>query len=95
MTFRKKIMIWGTLAAVLYVLLSYHFIFFGRTVKVLKKSDRTLECTFFSVHGKTNSSIVAVDSLRKDGIADLMVEMGRMKEEEKEMLMARYGNASR
>ena len=88
MTLRKKIIVWGIIAAIVYVLLSYHFIFFGRTtVRPLKKSRLTLEYTFFSVQGKTNKSILSIDALREDGIADLLIEMGVMTEEEKDTIM--------
>jgi hypothetical protein len=94
MTFGKKIAFWGTLAALLYVLLSYHFIFEKISLlsppQLLKKSKLTLNNTFVSLHGKSNEAIVAMDDLREDGIADLLVEMGRLSEEQKELLMYRY-----
>jgi hypothetical protein len=91
MTFWKKIIVLGSLAAAFYIALSYHFIFFGWTnIKTLKKSELTLSYTFFSAQGKTNRVILAVEPLRNDGIADLLVEMGRMSEEQKEAFMALY-----
>ncbi len=91
MYFFKRVLFWGSIAAILYVLLGYHFIFFGGTnVRMLKKSNFTLEYTFFSVHGKGNSTILAIDELREDGIADLLVDMGEMSERQKDKLMARY-----
>ena len=91
MTFIKRILFWGILGGILYVLLSFHFIYFGgRTVKLLKKSKLTLNYTFFSTSLKTNRHIISVDELRKDGIADLMVEMGRMSEKERERLLEYY-----
>jgi hypothetical protein len=70
--------------------MSYHFIFFGGTCKLLKKSKFTLNQTFFSPKGRTNESILAIDELREDGIADILVEMGWMSEQEKKRLMAEY-----
>lgn len=90
MRFFKKLLLWGAVSAVLYFLLSYHFVFFGWDVKLLKKSKRTLNYTFFSTQGKTNKQILAVDELREDGIADLLIDEGRMTEEQKENLMRRY-----
>ncbi len=53
MYFFKRVLFWGSIAAILYVLLGYHFIFFGGTnVRMLKKSNFTLEHTFFSVAEK-------------------------------------------
>jgi hypothetical protein len=92
MKFFKKVFLWGAIAGVLYFLLSYHIIFIGRSVKLLKKSGLTLENTFFSTQGKTNKQILAVDALREQGIADLLVEAGRMTEEEKEIRLKAYAN---
>ncbi len=90
----KKIIFWGCLGAIFYVLLSNHFIFFGRTVKVLKKSRLSLNYTFFSTQGRTNQSILSIDDLREDGIADLLVDMGRMTETQRATLMERYKEES-
>jgi hypothetical protein len=91
MHFLKRVLLWGGIAAILYVLLAYHLIFFGGTrVRMLKKSSVTLEYTFFSAHGKSNATIMAVDELREAGIGDLLVDMGKMSEKERNALMARY-----
>jgi hypothetical protein len=91
MPFWKKVILWGGLAAVLYVALSFHFIFFDwRNIKMLKKSELTLSYTFFSAQGKTNRVILKIEPLRRDGIADLLVEVGRMSEEQKEALLAMF-----
>jgi len=87
MKFHKKLLIWVIVGAVIYSLLSYHFIFVGNTIKLLKKSSLTLEYTLFSTKGKTNESILAIDVLREDGIGDLLVEEGRLTEEELERLL--------
>lgn len=87
MKFRKKLLIWAILGAVIYSLLSYHFIFVENTVKLLKKSNLTLEYTLFSTKGKTNEAILSIDVLREDGIGDLLVEAGRLTEEELEVLL--------
>jgi hypothetical protein len=80
-------MIWVIVAAVIYSLLSYHFIFVENTVKLLKKSSLTLNYTLFSAKGKTNESILSIDELREDGIGELLVEVGRLTEEELEVLL--------
>jgi hypothetical protein len=87
MKFQKKLLIWVIVGAVIYSLLSYHFIFVENTVKLLKKSSLTLNYTLFSTKGKTNESILAIDELREDGIGDLLVEAGRLTEEELEVLL--------
>jgi hypothetical protein len=90
MSFRKKIIILAILGAALYFSVGYHFILIGSKVKMLKKSSPTLNYTFFNAKGKTNRSILSIDELREDGIGDLLVEMGMMSEEEREILMERY-----
>jgi hypothetical protein len=87
MKFRKKLMIWVIAGAIVYFVLSYHFIFVENTVKILKKSSLTLDYTLFSTKGKTNESILSIDQLREDGIGDLLVEAGRLTEEELERLL--------
>lgn len=91
MSFEKKLFWVAVLAGIVYALLSYHFIYFGGTkIKLLEKSELTLNYTFYSVPGKTNKMILAKEPLREDGIADLLVEMGRMTEAEKERLLEKY-----
>jgi hypothetical protein len=87
MKFRKKLMIWVIVGGVIYSLLAYHFIFVGNTVKLLKKSRLTLNYTLFSTKAKTNEAILSIDELREDGIGDLLVEEGRLTEEELEVLL--------
>jgi len=92
MKFRKKLIIWVIVGAVIYSLLSYHFIFVENTVKLLKKSSLTLNYTLFSTKGKTNESILSIDELREDGIGELLVEAGRLTEEELEVLLRKIEN---
>ena len=86
----KKIFFWVILAGALYFALSNHFIFVGKDVKILKKSRITLDYTIFSTQAKNVESILAIDDLRKDGIGQLLVEAGRLSEEQLQVLMARY-----
>ena len=91
MAFVKKILFWAGLAAVMYVLLAFHYVWFGGTrIKFLKKSEYTLKYTFFSTSGKTAESILAIDDLRYDGVGDLLVEMGWINEKNLERIMAKY-----
>ena len=91
MPFWKKIFVWGGLVLGLYIALSYHFIYFGSSnIKILKKSELTLSYTFFSAQGKTNRVILSIDPLREDGIADILVEVGKMSEEQKDALLEMY-----
>ena len=94
MAFLKRMFWWGVLAAVGYALMGYHFIIIDKKMKLLKKSKYTLEYTFFSTAGKGIKTVLDVDVLREDGIADLLVEMGKLTEEKKEILMAQYNGDS-
>ena len=92
MTFRKKIIVWAIVLGAAYFLLSYHVIFFGKHPMLLKKSHLSLNYTFFSVQSKPNRLIMAIDDLRRDGIADMLVREGRMSEEEHDLYLQKYGD---
>ncbi|MBC8457247.1 MAG: hypothetical protein H8D67_04530 [Deltaproteobacteria bacterium] len=85
----KKLFIFVVLGAALYVLLSYHFIFIGNSIRMLKKSYLTLEYTIFSTKAKSVESILAIDELREAGIGELLVKMG-----EKGKALERYRQES-
>ena len=82
MAFLKRATIYILAAAMLFFLLSYHFIFIGNTVKLLRKSKLTLKYTIYSVKGKSNKTILSREELWEAGIGDLLVKMGRMSKEE-------------
>jgi len=73
----KKLFIFVVLGAALYVILSYHFIFIGNSITMLKKTYMTLDYTIFSTKAKSVESILAIDELREAGIGELLVKMGR------------------
>lgn len=86
----KKTILWGAVVALFYFLLSHHIVFVGSNIRLLRKSHLTLEYTIFSTQGKTNESIMDVDQMRRDGIGDLLVSMGRMSQEQLNRLLAKY-----
>jgi hypothetical protein len=86
----KKLLIWGCIGAIGYFFLSHHIVFVGSNVRLLKKSKLTLEDTFFSTQGKSWQSVLANERLRRDGIGKLLVEMGRLTEEELQTLEGQY-----
>ena len=90
MKFRNKIIVFAIVGVVFYFLLSYHFIIINNGIKLLKKSSLTLEYTIYSAKGKPNEVIMAIDDLREDGIGDLLVEMGKMSEQQLELIMMKY-----
>jgi hypothetical protein len=89
MTFFKKLFLWALIGGILYFFLSYHIIYIENSIKLLKKSSLTLEYTFYSADLKTNETILSVNVLREDGIGDLLVEKGRISQEELESLVDR------
>ncbi len=86
----KKIFIFGILGGTLYFFLSFHLIFINSTIKLLRKSSLTLEYTIFNAKGKTNATILSNDDLREDGIGEILVEMGKMSEDQYTRLMRKY-----
>ena len=86
----KKLVIWVVILACGYFILSYHFIFIGSDLSLLKKSKLTLEYTLFSTQGKSIESIMNVDDLRNDGIGRLLVEKGKITEDQLETILEKY-----
>jgi len=86
----KKYLIWALLGGALYGTMSYHFVIVGRSVKFLRKSELTLNYTFYSTNGKRNKTIMAIDELRDDGIGELLMDTGRMSEAEYNKFMEKY-----
>src|SRR4030042_798175 len=86
----KKLVIWAVILVCGYYVLSNHFIFIGSDLRILKKSHLTLEYTIFSTQGKSIESIMNVDDLRKDGIGKLLVESGKITEDQLDAILERY-----
>ncbi len=80
------------LGAAGYFLLSYHIIYFGNTIKLLNKLRLTSEHTFISAAEETAESILSIDTLREAGIGNMLVEMGRLSPEEKELLEEKFNS---
>ncbi len=55
-----------------------------------KKAKLTFEDTFFSTTGLNNEQILRHETLRRAGVGKLLVQMGRITEEELEGLTARF-----
>jgi hypothetical protein len=86
----KRLIIWAVIIACGYFVLSHHFIFIGSDMRILKKSHLTLEYTFFSTQGKSIESIMNVDDMRKDGIGDLLVESGKITQDQLDAILEKY-----
>jgi hypothetical protein len=86
----KKLVIWAVILVCGYFVLSTHFIFIGSDLRLLKKSHLTLEYTIFSTQGKSIESIMDVDDLRNDGIGRLLVEKGKITDEQLDAILEKY-----
>ncbi|RLB84286.1 MAG: hypothetical protein DRH24_05445 [Deltaproteobacteria bacterium] len=78
------------LAAAGYFLLNHHIIFSGMTVKLLNKSKLTSDYTFINTSDRNIESLMKIDTLREAGIGKVLVEMGRISEEERESLERKF-----
>ena len=90
MSLKKKFTFLIIVGAILYFLLSYHIIIMKQgigNIRLLKKSTYTLEYTIFSTRGKSNKTILAIDTLREDGIGKLLKEEGLMSDEEEAVIL--------
>ena len=90
MKFAKKALIWIVVAGTLYFFLSHHIVFIGSGVKLLKKSNLTLQYTIFNAKGKSNKAILSIEDLRYDGIGEILVEAGRISEDELDLMLDMY-----
>jgi hypothetical protein len=86
----KLIILTALLGAAGYFLLSYHFIYLGNSLKLLNKDRLTSDYTFVYASNKSAESILRIDTLREAGIGDILVEIGKISEEEKESLEKKF-----
>jgi len=82
----KQLILLVILVPLGYFLLSNHIVYFGNGIKLLKKSRLTSAYTFVSIEDKRAEDILKIEDLRNDGIGDLLVEIGKLNNEEKERL---------
>lgn len=85
MHFFKKILTIGVIAAICYFLMAYHYIIIGNSISILKKSELTLKYTIYNTKGKEIKKILSIPELWDDGIGELLMEEGKISEEELEI----------
>ena len=73
-----------------YFIMNNHIIFDGKQVYLLRKTSMHLHYTFYSIKQKKPETIMQVDKLRDAGIGDLLVELGKMTDEERYQLESKY-----
>ena len=82
--------------AAVWMLLSYHVIFYGQEASViqnvyfLKKAKPNLNHTFFSLHQKKPEAVMKIKDLRQVGIGELMVRLGMITDAERTRLESQY-----
>ena len=81
MHFFKKMLLWAIFGSIFYMLIGYHYIIIGQSVKMLKKSKYSLMYTIYNTNGKRVEVILKEETLWKDGIGELLVKNGRMSED--------------
>lgn len=86
----KKYILIGLLAYSAYFVMDHHFLFEGKQFYLLKKSEPSLKYTFFNMTDRKIESIMKIDELRQNGVGDLLVELGKITEEEKIMFEKKY-----
>ncbi len=86
----KQYLIYALVIAVGYFLMSYHIIYFGRSFTLLKKSQLTLNYTFYSLDHKSPEKVMDVDDLRRDGIGQVLLKLGLVDEEKLQELEESY-----
>jgi hypothetical protein len=81
-------------AALIWFVLDNHFVFSGKSVRLLKKETLDLHDTFISLDNKKPESLISNDRLREAGIGDLMVELGILSDDRKSELESKisYGD---
>jgi hypothetical protein len=83
------------LAYGVYFVLDHHFLFEGSKFYLLKKSELSLKYTFFNMTDRRVESVMKIDELRNDGVGDLLVELGKITEEEKIMFEKKFSEKAR
>jgi hypothetical protein len=86
----RKYIILGLLAYGVYFIMDHHFLFEGKSFYTLKKSELSLKYTFFNMTDRKPESIIKIDELRQNGVGGLLVELGKITEEEKITLEKKY-----
>lgn len=87
----KQYLIIAVIAAAGYFILSNHIIIDGKDIYLLEKTSLHLHYSFYSLEKKKPETILKIDYLREAGIGDLLVELGKMTEDERYKLESKYG----
>ena len=64
------------LGAIAYGILNYHFILLDKNIKVLKKTNMTIEYTFLDARGAGKAKLFLIPPLLKAGIKDIFRKAG-------------------
>jgi hypothetical protein len=86
----KQYLIIAIIVAAGYFIMHNHVIFDGKKVYLLEKDSLHLHYTFYSIAKKKPESVMQIDILREAGIGDLLVELGKITEDQKYKLESKY-----
>lgn len=86
---RLKNYFWIALAiGAFYFLLSHHIVFTSvRDLDLLKKTELTLEYTFYNLKSHSVGDTLRIDMLRDAGIEDILLDRGLVTEEKLDQLL--------
>lgn len=71
----KKMVLPVIVAAAAYGVLSYHFILFDSSLKILRKTDLRIENTFVDARGIRKFEVVLKKDLIEAGIKDILTQV--------------------
>lgn len=73
---KKTLVFIIVIAALVFGMFNYHFILMDKSVKILKKSEVTLEDTFIDARGGNKAKLILNPALLKAGIKEILREAG-------------------
>ncbi|MFH1156675.1 MAG: hypothetical protein V1793_22970 [Pseudomonadota bacterium] len=73
---RNALLFFVIIGALVFGMFNYHFILMDKSVKVLKKTDVTLEDTFVDARGANRAKLLLNPALLKAGVKEVLREAG-------------------
>lgn len=86
----KQFLLIAAILGTVYFFNAYHIIINERDFTLLPKSELTLEYTFVSLNKREAEDVLSDDMLREAGIGHILVELGAMSEERREVLEMKF-----
>ncbi|NNF99557.1 MAG: hypothetical protein HKM93_09285 [Desulfobacteraceae bacterium] len=86
----KHYILYAVLIAAGWFVMTHHFIYNDKWFHLLKKAEPSLHYTFYSLDNRKAENVLKIDILRQDGIGTLLVELGKLDDEERMYLEQKY-----